>query len=82
MDQDQLTRQIIDALTSVAPEVEAGALDPEVSFRDQYEIDSVDFLNFVLRLEQELGVKIPEVDYPKLSSLKGCRSYLGRVLGG
>jgi acyl carrier protein len=82
MDQDQLTRQIIDTLTGIAPEVEAGALDPEVSFRDQFEIDSVDFLNFVLRLEQELGVKIPEVDYPKLSSLKGCLSYLGRALGG
>lgn len=81
MDQDALTRLITDSLMGVAPEVDPSALDPEVSFRDQFEIDSVDYLNFVLRLEKALGLRIPEVDYPKLSSLKGCLSYLGRSLG-
>jgi acyl carrier protein len=40
------------------------------------ELDSVDFLNFVLDLESRLQHRIPEIDYPKLSSLAGCIHYL------
>jgi len=47
-----------------------------VSFRDQLDIDSVDFLNFVLALEQRLGRTIPQLDYPRLSTLDGCVAYL------
>lgn len=67
---------ILEALKVVAPEADPNALDPAVSFRDQLDIDSVDFLNFVLRLEERLGRKIPEIDYPRLSTLDGCVAYL------
>jgi acyl carrier protein len=76
MTSEELTRHVFDALLETAPEVNTDGLDPGVSFRDQFEIDSVDFLNFVLSLEKRLDLKIPEVDYPKLSSLNGCISYL------
>ena len=76
-DRDQLSALIVDTLTAVAPDVDPGALDPEVAFRDQFEIDSVDFLNFVIGLEGKLGRRIPETDFPKLSSLKGCLDYFG-----
>ena len=80
MDEDALTPLIIETLTAVAPDVDPGALDPDVSFRDQFEIDSVDFLNFVLQLEKALGIRIPEMDYPRLSGLRGCLNYLGKVV--
>ena len=51
---EQLSQLILDTLIAVAPDVEPGALDPDVAFRDQFEIDSVDFLNFVVRLEKQL----------------------------
>ena len=73
---EELKRHVFDALLETAPEANTDALDPAVSFRDQFEIDSVDFLNFVLSLEKRLNVEIPEGDYPKLSSLNGCISYL------
>jgi len=76
MTSEELKRHVFDALLETAPEVNTGGLDPAVSFRDQFEIDSVDFLNFVLSLEKRLNVRIPEGDYPKLSSLNGCISYL------
>ena len=74
---DALAQQILDTLTAVAPDVDPGALVSDVAFRDQLEIDSVDFLNFVLALEKRLDRRIPETDFPKLSSLKGCLEYLG-----
>jgi acyl carrier protein len=59
--------------------VDPSALDPDLAFRDQFEIDSVDFLNFVIGLEKQLGRRIPEADFPRLSSLKGCLDYLGKA---
>jgi acyl carrier protein len=76
VDENSLREQIIESLIKVAPDVDQNALDPNVNFRDQVEIDSVDFLGFVLDLEKKLGIKIPEVDYPKLSSMSGCLAYL------
>jgi len=76
MNEEKLRQQIIETLLDIAPDIEIANLDPAVSFHDQFEIDSVDFLNFVLALEKKLGIKISEINYPKLSSLKGCISYL------
>ena len=76
MNEEELKQNIITTLLEIAPDIEASNLDPAVSFRDQFEIDSVDFLNFVLTLEKKLDVKLSEIDYPKLSSLRGCISYL------
>ena len=79
-DKNSLRVQIIASLIKVAPDVDEGVLDPDINFRDQFEIDSVDFLGFVLDLQKELGIKIPEVDYPKLSSMSGCLAYLVPLL--
>lgn len=71
-----LSHLILATLTAIAPEVDGVSLDPDRAFRDQIELDSVDFLNFVLALEQRLGRRIPEIHYPRLSSLQGCLDYL------
>jgi acyl carrier protein len=57
-------------------------LDAGVPFRDQFEMDSLDFLNFVLALEKEHGVKIPEVRYPRCASLAGACAVLGELIEG
>lgn len=67
---------VLQTLGRIAPEAELGRLDPELSFRDQLDLDSMDLLNFVIALHQELGVEIPESDYPRLSTLSGCIAYL------
>jgi acyl carrier protein len=74
--EQDLEATVIDTLLTIAPEVSRDGLDPNLSFRDQFDMDSVDFLNFVLTLEQKTGVKVPELDYPKLSTLAGCVAYL------
>jgi len=74
-----LDTAIFAALKAVAPEADPAGLDPEQPFRDQIEIDSVDFLNFVLGLEKRLGISVPDLDYPQLSSLAGCRAYLAKA---
>lgn len=80
MDPERLRALITESLMEIAPNADTRRLDPAVSFHDQFEIDSVDFMNLMLSLEQKLGIHIPEADYPKLSSLNGCVHYLDRPL--
>ncbi len=84
MTREDLNRAVVDALASVAPEIDRTAIRAGVSFRDQLDLDSMDFLNFVLALHERLGVDIPEVDYPHLRSLDSAVDYLastGTALG-
>jgi acyl carrier protein len=67
---------VLGALSDIAPEVDVSALDASLDLRDQIDIDSVDFLNFVIRLHNQLGVDIPDADIPKLGTLNGCIHYL------
>jgi acyl carrier protein len=77
MQKEEIDRIVLELLGQVAPEAPLDSLDAQRPFRDQFVFDSVDFLNFILKLEEKTGVRIPELDYPALSSLEGCRSYLG-----
>jgi len=79
MNEDQVRSIALEVLSRIAPEADSLTVDPGVSLRDQLDIDSMDFLNFVIGLHKELGVDIPEVDYPKLSTLDGCVDYLSKA---
>jgi acyl carrier protein len=70
-------RQIVrQALSNVAPEVDLESIDAGKDLRDQIDIDSVDFLNFVIGLHKELNIDIPDADVAKLVTLNGCVIYL------
>jgi acyl carrier protein len=67
---------ILDVLSDVAPEIEREKIDPRVDLREQLDLDSMDFLNFVLGLHKAFGVDIPEADYRTIGTLDGCMAYL------
>jgi acyl carrier protein len=81
MNEDKIQVAVRKVLAEVAPESAGIELKPNVNFRDQFDFDSVDFLNFTLALGRELSVDIPELDYPRLSNLNGCMAYLAGKLG-
>ena len=63
-------------LGNIAPEIDLGRLDPRADLREALDIDSMDFLNFVIAVHRRLNVEIPELDYPKLVTLDGAVAYL------
>ena len=69
------------ALVSVAPEIEFLQLKSDVPLRDQIDIDSMDFLRFVMEIHTRLGVDVPEADYQQLASLDSAVNYLAGKLG-
>lgn len=74
---EELKATIFDLLRGIAPEAEPAQLDPTVDMREALDIDSFDFLNFLISLDEELGVEIPEADYGQLISLNDLLDYLG-----
>jgi acyl carrier protein len=72
-DPEQEKRRV---LGEIAPEADLASIKPDVPFRNQLDLDSMDLLNFVIALDATLHVKIPEADYPKLATLDGCVDYL------
>ena len=80
MDREQLARRVLELLTTIAPDVEADAVIPGIAFRDQFDFDSMDTLNFAIALHREFGVDVPETDYANLASLDRCVAYLAERL--
>jgi acyl carrier protein len=78
---DDIREAVVKALTSVAPEIDPASLSPDEAFRQEFDLDSMDFLNFVIALHASLNVDVPEADYPKLATLKGSVDYLANRLG-
>lgn len=72
MTRDQMRAAVLGILGEIAPEADPAAIQPDVALRDQLDLDSMDFLNFVVALHERLGVEIPEADYPKFATLDGC----------
>jgi acyl carrier protein len=76
MTRDEIRTAVVQALSSVAPEIDAEALSADTLLRQDLDLDSMDFLNFVIALHERLGVEIPERDYLKLGTIEGAVRYI------
>jgi acyl carrier protein len=80
MSPEQIRQQVLLALHSIAPEVQASELRTDRPLRDEVDLDSMDWLRFISAVHQRLGVNIPETDYPQIASLDSLLVYLGARL--
>jgi acyl carrier protein len=77
---DEIRNAVLRALTSVAPEIDPGAVRPGAVLRQEFDLDSMDVLNFVIALHASLGIAVPEGDYARLATLDGAVDYLSSRL--
>ncbi|MDO8249475.1 MAG: acyl carrier protein [Rhodoferax sp.] len=75
-DRQTVTESVVTLLRSIAPELEPEALAPARPLRQQVDLDSMDWLNFLVSLHERFGVNIPEADYARLVSLNDVVDYL------
>ena len=80
MDNDELRRLVLAELRHIAPELVEGELDPGRLLREQVDLDSMDWLNFLVALHERLKVDIPESDYARLGTLDQTVEYLAGKL--
>jgi acyl carrier protein len=67
---------ILEILSDIAPDEDLSDLKEDVAFRDQLELDSMDFLDIVMELRKRYRIQIPEEDYPQLASMRSTVTYL------
>jgi len=67
-----------DALATIAPEADLDDVAPDEDLADALDLDSMDFLNFLIALSKSTGVEIPESDSHLVRTRAGCRDYLLR----
>jgi acyl carrier protein len=72
---------IVRELDNIAPETDFDAIDATADLREELDIDSLDFLNFITAVHKKTGVNVPETDYQKLLTLDGAISYLVEKTG-
>ena len=63
-------------LRRIAPDVDPAEIDRDADLREQFDIDSMDFLNPVTALNKRFGIPIPDADYPRLASFSKAVAYL------
>ena len=72
----EIREEILDILGDIAPDEDLSDLKDDQSFREQMELDSMDFLDIVMELRKRHRVQIPEDDYVQLASMDSTCAYL------
>ena len=80
MNDADIRAAVLASLKSIAPEVEESELRPGRPLRNQVDLDSMDWLRFLIGLHERLKVEIPESDYGRLVTLDDVVGYLAAKL--
>ncbi|HCK40602.1 MAG: acyl carrier protein [Planctomycetaceae bacterium] len=73
---EEIREEILDILEAIAPDEDLTQIDDAVNFREQMELDSMDFLDIVMELRKRHRVQIPEDDYLHLANMNSTVSFL------
>ena len=82
MTRADISAVVVQALTRIAPEINPSGIDASANVREELDLDSMDFLNFVMDLHERFKIEIPETDYPRLYTLDGAVAYLAARTAG
>ncbi len=72
--------EILDILSDIAPDEDLGGLVDATPFREQLELDSMDFLDIVMELRKRHRIQIPEEEYGQLASMASTVAYLEPIM--
>ena len=78
MNETEIRTLAADVLAGIAPEADLSTVGDDEDLRAALDLDSMDFMNFVIGLHEKTGMDIPEADVPKLFTLRGLTRYLAR----
>ncbi len=73
---EEIRTAVLEILEDIAPDEDLTDLDDEQAFRDQLELDSMDFLDIVMELRKRYRIQVPEEDYSQLNSMGSTVRYL------
>lgn len=76
MTTDEIKTALADELYKIAPDVPLDAIDQSADLREEFDIDSMDFMRLVAALGKRFELPMPEADYPQMESFDAMVDYL------
>ena len=77
----QFATALAEELYKIAPDIELDDIDRSADLREEYDIDSMDFLNLVTALGKRFQLEMPEADYPRMQTFNDLVAYLDERTG-
>ena len=81
MTRAELRASLIALLGEIAPEADYSRLEGDAPLREELDLDSMDFMNFLIAISERLHVEIPETAYASVSTLNHCLDYVALRMG-
>ena len=82
MNAEEVRQVLLDILSRIVPDEDLTVLQDSVPFREQIELDSMDFLDIVMELRKQYRIQIPEEDYANMNTMGGAVNYLVPLMKG
>ena len=76
MTRDAIQDLILEIIEDIDEDADLEGVSLDDPLRDQFDLDSMDFLDIVMELRKRYQIQIPEEDYPELATLNSCVNYL------
>lgn len=76
MTRTEIEHAISAELQRIAPEIAIKDIDPQADMREEFDIDSMDFLTLVTALSKRFGIDMPEADYSRMRSFDALIDYI------
>lgn len=76
MNEDEIRSAVLAAIGAIAPEADLQRLRPDQPLRQQIDLDSMDWLNVIAGLHEQLSVDLPPSDYERLATLDSIVAYV------
>jgi acyl carrier protein len=79
MTTDEAKQIIFDVLSMIAPEIAPEDVDHDVDLSEQLDLDSMDYLNWLIGISETTGVEIPQRDASQFLTIDGAAAYLSQA---
>jgi acyl carrier protein len=76
MNSQQARETIFRVLGEIAPEVVPSTVDDSLDLTEQLDLDSMDYLNWMLGINEATGIEIPQRDVSRFLTIEGAVDYL------
>ena len=76
MTQTETKKILFELLQQIAPDIDPTTLEMDENIREELGIDSFDFLQFIVALDEAFGIETAEEDYGKIDTLNALINYV------